>query len=140
MNNYYPIIQSFFNTWNNFVSSSNTTVGVLSVEGGWFTAPQTINFPDGGRAKVIVSSNGDTFNTIEGSAYDCDNNQIPTAKGEFQGNFEFSTRDSFDSFNKYGSSFGVKFYVPVCDMRSLRTSCIQKPDGNHECTLRLNCN
>jgi hypothetical protein len=138
MKTYYPTAQSFFNTWNRFVAASNASVGVLSVEGGWFALPQTINFPDGGRADVIVSSDGNSFNVLDGSAYDCDNNEIPTTAGEFQGNFNFSTNDGYDAFSEYGASFGVTFSAPVCRMEFLMTSCVKKSSGRYEC--RLQCN
>lgn len=38
----YPTIQSLFNAWNGLAASANTTMGVLSVEGGWFAVPQKV--------------------------------------------------------------------------------------------------
>lgn len=141
---WYPVSQSFINTWNNFLSKANITFTTgsgafsLSVEGSLFGLPQTINFPDGGVADVIISGDGNTFEVVEGSAFDCENNQIPTEESEFSGNFNFGSLSSFNGFQNYGSYFNVEFSGTVCTNNTFFTSCRYSGDGKYLCSYSCN--
>ncbi|WP_417666863.1 hypothetical protein [Pseudidiomarina sp.] len=141
---WYPVSQSFINTWNNFVNKANITFQSnsgnfsLFVEGNLFGTPQTIHFPDGGVADVVMSGDGNTFDVVEGSAFDCDNNQIPTQESEFSGNFNFGSLSSFNGFQDYGSYFDIEFSGTVCTNNTFFTSCRYSGDGKYLCSYSCN--
>lgn len=136
---WHPEMQSFINTWNRFAQFLNATVVFSSIEGESLAIKQTINFEDGSKLKVRISENGETFDVLDGSAFDCSGNRIPQKTEHFIGNFIFHRIDELEMFKRHGRLFGVDFnHVPFC-YSSYQTRCFQTSTGRYTCVYSF-CN
>lgn len=97
-----------------------------------------LNFPDGSHILIFPDLNTATFRYVENSAYDSDDNLIPSPGGAvITGNYQFSSLDNYLSMKEYlRIHFGATFPEPHHHCRSLSMTCEVNTDGTrYSCVI-----